>query len=43
MSADTAATVLGGIIFFGVVLGIYYFRSIYKKGKKIKFEIVDRE
>ena len=37
MSVDFAATVLGGLLFFGFMFAIY----LYIEGKKLK--IVDRE
>ena len=39
MSIDFAATVLAGLIFFAIVGGFV----LYKNGKKLKVEIVDRE
>jgi len=38
MSAEVAATILGGLIFFSIV-GYFYLR---KNGKKLKVEIVDK-
>ena len=39
MSVDFAATVLGGLLFFGFAFGLY----LYKSGKTLKISIVDRK
>ena len=39
MSIETAATVLGGLLFVAFIFAIY----LYTDGKKLKISIVDRE